>query len=98
MSLPALSGNDLMAWVERTSAGWRELLEAHPEALVFACDIRETQSVAQLLQHIVAVELRFAERLSGQAETAYDSIPFDTVAAIYRTHDQAMTYLKSLSD
>ena len=86
MSLPALSGKEMVAWVERTSSGWRDLLAAHPEALDLPCDIRETQTVAQLLQHIVAVELRFAERLSGLAETPYEAIPTGPVADIYATH------------
>ncbi len=96
MSLPALSGKEMVAWVERTSGGWRDLLAAHPEALDLPCDIRETQTVAQLLQHIVAVELRFAERLSGLAETPYEAIPTGPVADIYATHDKAMAYLEKL--
>jgi uncharacterized damage-inducible protein DinB len=96
MSLPALSGMELMAWVERTSQGWRELLAAHQVALALPCDIRETKTVAQLLQHIVAVELRYAERLCGLTETPYDAIPSHSVAAIYAIHDRAMGYLRQL--
>jgi uncharacterized damage-inducible protein DinB len=96
MSLPGLSGNELIAWLERTSAGWRDLLTAHPVALALPCDIRETQTVGQLLQHIVAVELRFAERISGLTETPYEVIPSDSVAAIYATHDKAMGHLRQL--
>lgn len=87
-----------MAWVERTSSGWQQLMTAQPEALSLACDIRETTSVAQLLQHIVAVELRYAERLSGSAESPYESVPFDSVEAIYTTHHNAMQLLKQLDD
>jgi uncharacterized damage-inducible protein DinB len=92
----ALSGEDLLAWVDETSEGWRTLLEKHPEALLLPCDVRETHSVAELLQHIVAVELRFAERLSGLPETAYEQIPFGTAAELYATHDQAMELLHAL--
>jgi uncharacterized damage-inducible protein DinB len=87
-----------MAWVERTSSGWRELLAAHPEALSLPCDVRETTSVAQLLQHIVAVELRYAERLAGLAETPYEAVPFGSVEAIFAIHHQAMELLKQLDD
>ena len=85
-----------MAWVERTSSGWRELLAAHSEALAFPCDIRETQSVGELLQHIVAVELRYAERLSGLAETPYETVGFDSVETIYAAHDTAVALLQKL--
>lgn len=84
----AFTGAELLEWVEHTSQGWRRLIGAHPEVLAFPCDIRETKSVAELLQHIVAVELRYAERLNDQPETAYDSIPFDSAAA-QRSRDGA---------
>lgn len=56
----AITGIELLDWVEETSRGWKRLVAAHPEILSFPCDIRETKNVAQLLQHIVAVELRYA--------------------------------------
>jgi uncharacterized damage-inducible protein DinB len=98
MSLPSLTGKELVAWVERTSSGWRELMAAHPEALSLGCDIRETTTVAQLLQHIVAVELLYAERLSGLTETPYETVPLGSVEAIYATHEKAMELLNQLAD
>jgi uncharacterized damage-inducible protein DinB len=94
----AISGAEMQEWVEETSRGWRSLISAHPEILSFSCDIRETTSVAQLLQHIVAVELRYAERLNGLTETPYELIPFDSVESIYATHDRAMKLLRPLMD
>ena len=96
MSLPVLSGNDLVAWVERTSCGWKQLLAAQPGLLQWPCDIRETTTVAGLLQHIVAVELRYAERLSDLPQTEYSAIPFDSVEVLYKTHDRAMQLVQSL--
>lgn len=98
MALPALSGNDLVAWVEQTSQGWRRLIAAHPEALQIPCDVREATSVAQLLQHIVAVELRYAERLHGLSETPYAAIPCETSEALYAIHDRAMALLRELEN
>lgn len=94
----ALTGIELQDWVEATSRGWKELISAHPEILSFPCDIRETKSVAELLQHLVAVEVRFAERLNDLPETPYESIPFDSADAIYATHDRAMQLLRPLMD
>ena len=90
----AITGTELQDWVEETSRGWKRLLLAHPEILSFPCDIRETRSVAELLQHVVAVELRYAERLNELAETPYESIPYDSVQLIYATHDRAMELLR----
>lgn len=94
----AFTGTELQEWVEETSRGWKRLISTYPEILSFSCDIRETNSVAQLLQHIVAVELRYAERLNELPETPYDSIAFDSVEVIYATHDRAMDLLRPLMD
>lgn len=92
----ALTGIELLDWVEETSRGWKRLISAHPEILSFPCDIRETKNVAQLLQHIVAVELRYAERLNELPETSYESIPYDSAVVIYATHGRAMELLRPL--
>jgi len=94
----AITGTELLEWVEQTSRGWEKLLTAHPAALSFPCDIRETKTVAELLQHVVAVELRYAERLNALPETPYGAIPFDSVTSIYATHDRAMKLLRPLLD
>jgi len=94
----ALSGEELTAWVERTSEGWRRLVAEHPEVLAFPCDVRETNTVAELLQHIVAVELRYAQRLHGLRQSTYDEISARSGEEIYRSHEQAMVLLQQLFD
>jgi uncharacterized damage-inducible protein DinB len=98
MSLPGLSGDELMAWVEATSQRWEHLVTEHPEALNVACDVRETQSIGQLLQHIVAVELRYAQRLHGLPESPYEDVAYDNGKVIYDTHRSAMALLRQLDD
>jgi hypothetical protein len=49
----------------------RALLTTHPEALTLPCDIRESNTVRDVVHHIVAVELRYAERLSGLPESSW---------------------------
>jgi uncharacterized damage-inducible protein DinB len=89
MSQPALTATEMMAWVDRTWDRWRSLIAAHPEALDLPCDIMGIATVGGLLQHVVAVELRDAERLSGLPETGYASIPFDSIESICATHRRA---------
>jgi uncharacterized damage-inducible protein DinB len=97
--MTGLTGEELLAWVDRTSQGWQELVAKHPETLSFPCDVRETKSVAEFLQHIVAVELRYAERLHGRTETPYEQIGMDSGEVIFATHDTAMRlYLDLLAD
>lgn len=92
----ALTGEELVDWVEATSRNWKRLLGAHPEILGFECGIRETECAGQLLQHIVAVELRYTERLNELPQTSYEDIPYDAPEAIYATHDRAMAMLTPL--
>jgi uncharacterized damage-inducible protein DinB len=96
MTQPTLSAEEILAWSETTAAGWRKLLTSHPELLTLPCDIAGTKTVAELLQHIVAVELRYAERLADLPISDYANIAFDSVKSIYATHDRAIAIFKQL--
>jgi uncharacterized damage-inducible protein DinB len=96
MSNLALTAEETLAWHEANSAAWKKLLTEHPEALSFTCDIAQTKTIGELLQHIVAVELRYAERLANLPATDYAAIPFDTVGVIYSTHDRATALFRQL--
>jgi uncharacterized damage-inducible protein DinB len=96
MTQPILTAGEILAWNEKTAAGWRQLLADHPELLTQPCDIAGTKTVAELLQHIVAAQLRYAERLAGLPTSDYADIPFDSVNSIYATHDRAMRIFQQL--
>ena len=91
MTEPALTAGEVFAWLEKTSTNWRKLLEAHPEILVMPCDVMGVTTAGGLLQHIVAVELRYAERLAGLPATDYSAIPYDSAEAIYQVHERAVS-------
>src|SRR5580698_1113249 len=90
MPEPILTATELLAWNERTALTWRQLLEAHPEILALPCDIYGAADVAHVLQHIVAVEMRYAQRLAALPETPYDAIPCTTPAELFAAHTLAM--------
>ncbi len=96
MTQPALSAEEMMAWLETTSAKWKALIEANPQILAMPCDVMGVSTVAELLQHIVAVELRYAEQLNGLPPSEYSQIPFDSAAAIYATHERAAGMVRVL--
>lgn len=96
MSEPILTAEEVLRWNESTSGEWRKLLEGHPELLAVSCDIAKTSTVGQLLHHIVAVELRYAERLAGIPETEFEQIPYETVEQIYATHDRATALFRKV--
>jgi uncharacterized damage-inducible protein DinB len=93
---PVLTAEEILAWNEKTASGWRQLLTNHPEILTQPCDIAGTKSVAELLQHIVAAQLRYAERLAGLPISDYAAIPFDSVESIYVVHDRSVTIFQQL--
>ena len=94
--MTALTGDELMAWVEATSAGWKALATEHPEVLRMPCDVRESQTAADLLEHIAAVELWYATRLRGDTELVFPTAEAKTVDAIWALHDEAMRMLREL--
>jgi len=95
MSEPALTATEVLAWNESTAQNWREMIESHPEILALPCDIYGVQTVGQLLQHIVAVETRYAQRLAGIPETGYEAIPYDTAAELFAAHQAAMQIFRT---
>jgi uncharacterized damage-inducible protein DinB len=94
MSQPSLTAEEVLAWLESTSARWRKFVEDDPEVLTMSCDIAGASTVGALLQHIVAVELRYAERLAGLPATDYANISFDSATVLYATHDRAIALLR----
>jgi uncharacterized damage-inducible protein DinB len=98
MTEPVLTASEALQWNQATNAAWRKLLAEQPEMLSLPCDIMQVSTVAQLLQHIVAVEVRYAERILGLPETEYADVPYDSVEAIYATHDRAMELYRRALD
>jgi uncharacterized damage-inducible protein DinB len=96
LSEPVLTAQDVLNWNEKTAKGWRQLLANHPDLLNQSCDIAGAKTVAELLQHIVAAQLRYAERLAGLPVTDYATISFDTIETIYATHDRATAIFRQL--
>jgi uncharacterized damage-inducible protein DinB len=96
MSNLSLTGEEMLAWNESTTAQWKTLCSEHPEMLDLPCDINGTKSVAELLQHIVAVELRYAERLANLPVRDYAAIPYHSVEAVFATHEEAMSLYRKL--
>ena len=93
---PVLTAEEMLAWLETTSTKWRGLVAEHPEILELPCDVMGVGTVGALLQHIVAVEVRYAEQLSGLPVTEYVAIPFGSAGAIYATHERATKMYREL--
>ena len=92
----ALTGEELLAWNDKTAQQWRKLLEANPHLLDLPCDVAGVKTIGELMQHIVAAQLRYAERLTESPATAYDDIQYRTAAELFATHLRSMELFREL--
>ena len=93
---PTIPIENLLTWNESTAQHWRDFFLAHPMQLLLPCDIRNGKNVADTLQHIVAVELRYAQRLSGLPESTYEEIPKDSIDSLLAAHELAFNLIRTL--
>lgn len=94
----ALPASDVLRWSEETSDQWQKLFQVYPEALEYECDIYGVRTVRGLLRHIVAVELRYSERLTGGPVTPYDQIPDASADVLFGLHRQAAQRFRKLTE
>jgi uncharacterized damage-inducible protein DinB len=92
----ALQADELLAWNDHSAQQWRAFANANPAVLTVPCDIYRAKTVGELLQHIVAAELRYAERLSGLPCTDYAAIPLGRAEEVFQAHDHAVDLLRTL--
>jgi uncharacterized damage-inducible protein DinB len=67
-------------WIRHNAAEtrhWHQWFKRNPAALEVPIDIAQTKNVGELVLHIVAVDRRYAERLSGKDLTPYEALPED---------------------
>jgi uncharacterized damage-inducible protein DinB len=77
---------------------WRAWFERNPTALNAPCDIMNTGSVRQLVKHIFAVELRYAEQLNGRRPPEYDDLPHDSLEDLYAIRSRASNSINEFLD
>lgn len=91
-----ISVEKLLTWNDATAQHWRAFILANPTILALPCDIRNSKTIADTLQHIVAVELRYAQRLSGLPESPYEEVPKDSINSLIAAHELAINLLRNL--
>jgi uncharacterized damage-inducible protein DinB len=94
--IPALTAEELIAWNDTTANRWHAFFAANPSALEIPCDIHDSATVAHLLQHIVAAQLRHAQRLAGQPIADYDAIPGASPDEFLASHNRTLALLRPL--
>ena len=89
-----LDFHELLAYTEEENRRWKRWLEQHPEALAVSAGIAGEDDVAGLLVHIFAVELRYAERITGLPVSEYDKLRSANLDQIFGIADDARKKFK----
>jgi uncharacterized damage-inducible protein DinB len=90
-----LSADELLRFCFAETQRWRDWLAANQKLLDLPIDIAQAKTVRDLVLHIVAVDLRYAERLLGERVTEYNQLPTSTLEEIFSTADRAREKLES---
>jgi uncharacterized damage-inducible protein DinB len=69
-----LSFGELLDYCAEENTHWRDFFKKHPDALDLPADIAGTKNVREVVLHIVAVQMRYAERLMNMPITEYDAL------------------------
>jgi uncharacterized damage-inducible protein DinB len=96
MIQPVLTAMELLEWNDLTAQRWKALLAANPQALDLPCDVYGAGTVRGLVRHIVAVELRYSERLSGEPVTPYEQVPGGSLEELFAMHDLTINRFRHL--
>jgi uncharacterized damage-inducible protein DinB len=99
----ALTFRELLDYTAAETAHWHRWLAARPPALLdLPAGEGRTASVRGLLQHIVAVERRYADRLLGDPVTSYEAIDTTDVERLFaagaETRERLERYLAGATD
>ena len=93
---PALTLDELLAWSDESTGRWLQFLAGQPALQQLPCGIYNTATVLGLVRHIVAVELRYSQRLAGLDVTALEQIPENSLEALASLHAEAIERLRAL--
>ena len=88
------SFSELLQYVNEETERWREFFAGNPKALDVEVSIAGTKNIRDMLLHIFAVELRYAERLNDVAEvTPYERHARETAEELFAIGDKARAML-----
>lgn len=94
----ALTLTELLDWSDESTRHWFAFLTAHPELLSAPCGIYKSENVLGLVRHVVAVELRYSQRLAGLPVSAYEEIPADSLNALEALHSETIDRLRGIAE
>jgi uncharacterized damage-inducible protein DinB len=99
----ALTFRELLAYSAGETSHWHRWLASQPAAVLdVAAGDGRLATVRGLIHHIALVERRYADRLLGDPVTTYESVPGDTLEALFGAlmdgRAKLLRYLSSATD
>ncbi|HWG50247.1 MAG TPA: DinB family protein [Candidatus Acidoferrales bacterium] len=92
-----LSFGELLDYCAEETNRWRDFFQANPGALEVSCDIAGTKNVRELVLHIIAVQMRYAERLLNSPITEYESLQGKSGAELFQLAQKSLEDLRSFA-
>jgi uncharacterized damage-inducible protein DinB len=80
---------DLLAYSADETSHWKRWFAEHPAALDLACDVAGAGTVRQLVFHIFATELFFANHLHGLPRIDFDKLPSGALDELFSISEEA---------
>ncbi len=92
-----LSFGELLDYCAEESNHWRDFFQKQPEALEVPTDIAGTKTVREVVLHIVAVQMRYAERLLKMPITEYDALAGKSGEELFALSRKSLEDLRSFA-
>jgi len=93
------SFRELLAYTDAETERWHAwLAEQPPEVLQVRIGEGTRETVRDMIGHVFAAELRYAQRLLGQPVTGYDQLDMGTLDSLWRIHHAARSTLRAYLD
>lgn len=94
-----VSFREMLAYTGAETERWYAWMkEQPPEVLEVRIGEASRETVRDMIGHIFAVELRYAQRLLGQPVTSYEELGMDSVDALWRIHADARRTFRAYLD
>jgi uncharacterized damage-inducible protein DinB len=90
----ALSPEELLNYCSEETTRWREWFRANPAAGGLAANIAGSGNVREVVLHIAAVELRYAERLLEQPATDFAQLASQTMDEVFSIFARSQDYMR----
>jgi uncharacterized damage-inducible protein DinB len=92
-----LSFGELLDYCAEENNHWRDFFKKQPDALNLPADIAGTKNVREVVLHITAVQMRYAERLLNMPITEYDALEGKSGEELFALSRKSLEDLRSFA-